>query len=91
VSMKMSGVIRRTDEKTGGFSAGRQSPLLIALANGTALPGADAHHSAPGNLYAVGPPEVLCRSQVRSSRYSCLILRFPGTEVSLGSFEERVL
>ena len=45
--MQMSGSVRRTHEKPGRFAHSWQSPPL-ALANGTALPGPDAHHSGPG-------------------------------------------
>lgn len=68
--MQMSGSVRRTDEKPGRFAHRRQSPPLRSLANGTALPGPDAHHSGPGYFLAAGPPEVLSRSQVRSNRMS---------------------
>jgi hypothetical protein len=88
--MQMSGSIRRTDEKPGRFTASRQSPPLLALANGTALPGPDAHHSGPGYFLAASPPEVLSGSQVRSLQYVYLVLHSAGTEVPLGSYEERV-
>lgn len=45
--MQMSGSVRRAHEKPCRFAHSRQSPPL-ALANGTALPGPDAHHSGPG-------------------------------------------
>jgi hypothetical protein len=64
--MKMSGSIRRTEQKLGRSLvlrsvASRESPpLVLAFHDGTALPGPDAHHSGPGFLFTVGSPKLFC-------------------------------
>ena len=87
--MQMSGLIRRTDEKPGRFAHSRQSPPLASLANGTALPGPDAHHSGPG--YFLQPVRLrYCPvpKSVPGSMPTSYSFRWNG--IPLGSYEERV-
>lgn len=58
--MKMSGSIRRTEQKLGPSVAKRKSPPLFTFQDGTALPGPGAHLSGPGFFFAVGWPKVFC-------------------------------
>jgi hypothetical protein len=58
--MKKSGSIRRTDPILGRSIASRESPLLFAFQDGTALPGPDAFQSGPGSFSTIGSPNVFC-------------------------------
>jgi len=59
--MKKSGSIRRTDPVLGRSIASRESPLLFAFQDGTALPGPDAFQSGPGSFSTIGSPNVFCK------------------------------
>jgi hypothetical protein len=58
--MQISGSIRRTGVKPRRFLANRASRPLIALPDGTALGGPDAHHSGPRSFSPVRPPRTFC-------------------------------
>jgi hypothetical protein len=58
--MRMSGSIRRTEQKIGPSVANRKSPPWFAFQDGTALPGPGAHLSGPGLFFVVGLPKVFC-------------------------------
>lgn len=56
--MRMSGSIRRTEQKIGAYAVNRKSPPWFAFQDGTALPGSDAHLSGPGLFFAAGVSNV---------------------------------
>jgi hypothetical protein len=57
--MKMSGSIRREEDKPRRPVVCRPSPRLAALPSGTAPPGPYAHHSGPGLLFSASQTEVV--------------------------------
>jgi hypothetical protein len=57
--MRMSGSIRRKEDKPRRPMVCRQSSRLAALPDGTASPGPYAHHSGPGHLFSADHTEVV--------------------------------
>jgi hypothetical protein len=79
--MKMSGSIRRTEQKLGRSLVGRlpvnlESSPRLTFEDGTSLPGLDTQHSGPGYFFASRKTELRCSAPKSIPARHCFALYF---------------